>query len=136
MVELLRPLDHFHAATSKNVGRSQEHRIADPLRHPLSLVATARDAVGRLFEAEALDQRSKPLAVLRKVDAVGRSPEDRNACGLQLFGKLQRRLTAELDDDAQEVALLLLAKNDLKYVLGCQWLKIEPIGCVGVGRDR
>ena len=105
MVELLRPVDHLHPPPAEHVGRAQKHRIADPLGDPQRLVAAARDAVGRLFQAEPLDQRREPLAVLGKVDAVGRGAEDRHARRLQLFGELQRRLPAELDDHAQQFAL-------------------------------
>ena len=50
-------------------------------------------------------------------------------------GELQRRLAAELDDDADELAGLLLGAQDLQHVLGRQRLEIEPVGGVVVGRD-
>ena len=136
MVELLRPLDHLHAAPAEHVGRPQQHRIADPLRDPHRLVAAARDPVRRLLEAELLHQRREPLAILGEVDAVGRGPEDRHARRLQLLGKLQRRLPAELDDHAEQFALLLLPPDDLQHVLGRQRLEIEPVRRVRVGRHR
>ena len=82
------------------------------------------------------DQRREPLAVLGQVDAVGRGAEDRHARRLQLRGELQRRLPAELDDDAEQLALLLLAPDDLEHVLGRQRLEIEPVRGVRVGRHR
>ena len=85
---------------------------------------------------EPLHQRGEALAVFGEVDAVGRGAEDRHARLLQLLGQLQRRLPAELDDHADELALLLLAADDLEHVLGGQRLEIEPVRGVGVGRHR
>ena len=84
----------------------------------------------------SLHQLGEALAVLGEVDAVGRGAEDRHARLLQLLGELQRRLPAELDDHAEQLALLLLAPEDLEHVLGGQRLEIEPVGGVVVGRDR
>ena len=50
--------------------------------------------------------------------------------------ELQRRLAAELDDDADERRPGLLGAQDLQHVLGGQRLEIEPVGGVVVGRDR
>ncbi len=136
MIELLGPVDHLHRAAAKHVAWAQQHRIADPLRHRDRLVAAAGEAVGGLLEAELVDQLGKPLAVLGKVDAVGRGAEDRDSVGLKLGGELERRLPAELDDHALELALLRLAMEDFEHVLGRQRLEIETVAGVRVGRDR
>src|SRR3982751_3139786 len=115
MVELLRAFDDLHAAPAQHVRRPQEHRVADPFRHPQRLVAAAGNAVGRLLEPELLDERSEPLAVLGEIDAVGRSAKDRHARRLQLRSELERRLPAKLDDHSEKLALLLLALDDLEY---------------------
>ena len=47
----------------------------------------------------------------------------------------QRRLAAELHDDAEELAGLLLGAQDFEHVLGRQRLEIEPVRRVVVGRD-
>ena len=82
------------------------------------------------------DQRREPLAILGKIDAVGRRAEDRNARQLQPLRKLQRRLAAELDDQAEQFAMVLLAPHDLENVLRRQGLEIETVRRVRVGRDR
>ena len=48
--------------------------------------------------------------------------------------ELQRRLAAELDDDAQRPALALLGDH-VEHVLGRQRLEIEAVGGVVVGGD-
>ena len=50
-------------------------------------------------------------------------------------GELERRLPAELHDDAEQLAVALLDPHDLDHVLGGQRLEIEPVGGVVVGRD-
>ena len=89
----------------------------------------------RLLEAELADQLLEAVAVLGEVDHVGRGAEDRHLRVLERRGELQRRLAAELDDDAVERALRLLDADDLEHVLGGQRLEIEPVGGVVVGRD-
>ena len=60
------------------------------------------------LEAELVEQPLEAVAVLGEVDRVGRRAEDRHAGLLQRLGELQRRLAAELHDDAEQRAVLLL----------------------------
>ena len=55
---------------------------------------------------------------------------------LQRLRELQRRLAAELHDDALDLAVRLLGAHDLQHVLCGQRLEIEPVGGVVVGRHR
>ena len=80
----------------------------------------------------SLANRSRSSA--RSIDRAG--AEDRHPRRLQLGRELQRRLPAKLDDHAEQLALRLLALDDFEHVLGGQRLEIEPVGRVGVGRDR
>ena len=47
--------------------------------------------------------------------------------------ELQRRLAAELDDDAVQRAGRLFGAQDLEHVFGCQRLEIEPVRRCVVG---
>ena len=85
-------------------------------------------------EVELLQELLEAVAVFGKIDHVGRGAEDRDAGLLQRVGELQRRLAAELDDDADQLALRLLGAQDLQHVFGRQRLEIEPVGGVVVGR--
>ena len=67
---------------------------------------------------------------------VDRGAEDRRARLLDDVGELQRRLPAELDDDALERPLLALLVEDGEHVLLGQRLEIEPVRRVVVGRNR
>ena len=87
------------------------------------------------FRPKLCNQMRETLAVLGKVDAVRLGSEDRNARGLQFRSQLQRRLPPKLHDDAEQFALFRLARDDLEHVFGGQWLEIEPVGRVRVGRN-
>ena len=91
---------------------------------------------GGLPEAELVDQAGEALAVLGEVDRVGRGAEDRDPLLLQRRGELERRLPAELDDHAEQLAARRLDMEDLEHVLGRQRLEIEAVGRVVVGRHR
>ena len=52
---------------------------------------------------------------------------------LQRLRQLERGLPAELDDHADQLAVLLLDVQDLEHVLGGQRLEIEPVRRVVIG---
>ena len=70
-------------------------------------------------------------AVLGAVDGVGRRAQDRHARLLERDDQLERRLPAELDDDAAGP----LALHDVHHVLERQRLEVEAVGGVVVRRD-
>ena len=136
IVELGGPVDDLHRPAAEHVGGPGQHRIADPLGDRDRLVAAAGDAVQRLPEVEPVDQIGEALAILGEVDRVGRGAEDRDALVLERLGELQRRLPAELDDDAMERAVRRLDMEDFEHVLDRQRLEIEAVGGVVIGRHR
>ena len=83
-------------------------------------------------DAELVEQPAEALAVLGEVDRVERRAEDRNARVLERARELQRRLAAELDDDA----VRLLALADGEHRGGVERLEVEAVARVVVGRDR
>ena len=83
---------------------------------------------------ELVDQLLEALAVLGEVDRVGRGAEDRDAGGLERLGQLERRLAAELHDQAQQLAGAALDLDQLDHVLGGQRLEVQAVGGVVVGR--
>ena len=135
-VELLVVADDLHGPAAQHVGGPDHHRVADLVRAGEGLVAAAGDGVDRLGDLQPVQQLLEALAVLGQVDGVGRGAEDRDAGVLQRLGQLQRRLAAELDDDAQQLAVRLLDVDQLQHVLGGQRLEVEAVGGVVVGGDR
>ena len=70
----------------------------------------------------------------RPVDRRGRRAE--HELGRQLRRQLERRLAAEGDDDAHQVAELLLRLDHVEDVLERERLEVQAVGRVVVGRDR
>ena len=128
-------MDDLHGAAAEHVRWPHDDRVADARGDRERLVDRPAGAVGRLTQAEALEQRLKALAVLGQIDGVGRRADDRHAGGLERIGEAQRRLAAELDDDADQRAARLLDARQLDDVLDGQRLEVEPIRGVVVGRD-
>ncbi len=90
-----------------------------------------RRGVGRRLVAEPREQRAEAPAILGEVDRVDACAEDRHARILQPGGELQRRLAAELHDDA----LGLLDLHDAEHVVERQRLEVQAVGGVVVRRD-
>ncbi len=76
------------------------------------------------------------LSYLGEIDHVRRGAEDRHIRLFQWLGELERRLAAELHDDAVQRSVRALGVDDLQHILGGQRLEIEPVRGVVVGRDR
>src|SRR5712675_659407 len=131
-LEILLLVHDLHRAPAEHVARTHHQRIADFLRETQRIGFSARRAVGRLLEPEAIDELLEALAVFGHVDHVGRGADDRHSVRLEIPGELQRRLTAELDDHA--VGFFLV--DDLEDVLQRKRLEIEAVGGIVVGRDR
>ncbi len=95
-------VDDLHGAAAEHVGRAHDQREAELAGDGARLLDRLGDAVLRLGEVELVQQLLEAVAVLGEVDHVGRGAEDRDAGLFQRVGELQRRLAAELDDDAEQ----------------------------------
>src|SRR6185437_13726453 len=98
-------------ATPEHVRGTDDDRITEAVGDSARLAGRAGNAAVGLLQAELDDQLLEPVAVLGEVDGVRRGAEDRHACGFERAGKLQRRLAAELHDNALERALRLLRSD-------------------------
>ena len=94
-------------------------------------VFVGRGAVRRLVEAELVEHLLEKFAVLGALDRFDRGADDRHAVGLETGGEIERRLPAELDDDA----VGLLAMADVEHVLEGERLEEKFVAGVVVGRD-
>ena len=135
-VELRAVAHDLHGAAAEHVGRADHHRIADLVGDGARGARRGGDAVLRLAQLERVEQLLEALAVLGEIDHVGRGAEDRHLGLLQRLGELERRLPAELHDDAVQRAVGALGVDDLQHVFRRQRLEIEPVGGVVVGRHR
>ena len=108
---------------------------AEPLGDEAGLLERIGDAVFGWVSSSFLMQLGEQVAVFGEIDAVGLGAEDRHAGLLDGVGEVERRLAAELHDDAEQRAVLLFALEDFDDVFLGQRLEIEAVGGVVVGRD-
>src|SRR2546426_2019639 len=85
----------------------------------------------RSRDAEPPRQRLEPLPILGDVDRVGGGAEDPYPRRLEGLRELQRRLAAELHHDSERP----LPPHDLEPVLQGEWLEVQLVRDVEVGRD-
>ncbi len=121
----------FHGAAAEHVARPHHQRIADFCGKPQCVGLVARGPVGRLPQAQIVQQFLEAFAVLGHVDHVRAGADDGHAVRLQVARELQRRLPAVLHHHA--VGLLLV--HDLEHVLQRERLEVEAVGSVVIGRN-
>src|SRR5579862_1666616 len=121
-----------HRPAAEDVRRTDEHRVADLVRHRDRLVARRRHPPPRRADVVRAQEAREALAVLGEVDRVVRRPQDLVAGLLDRARELQRRLPAELDDDA----LRPLPVADGEHRLGVERLEVQAVTRVVVGGDR
>ena len=129
-------VDDLHAAPAQDVRRPHQHRVGHLVGDRLRLLERGRHAVLGRGQPRLGEHPAEGTALLGQVDRLGRGPDDRDAGVGQPLGQAERRLAAELADDAGDRAGLLLGVDDLEHVLERQRLEVEPVGGVVVGRDR
>ena len=88
--------------------------------------------VGRRLQPQLVEQSAEARAVLGAVDRLHRRAQQWNTGGRQPRRQLQRRLAAELDDDA----LGPLELDHAEHVVQGERLEVEAVRGVVVGRDR
>ena len=128
-------MDDRHRPAAQHVGGANDQRKPEIGGDETRLLDRIGDTVLGLLQAELVEEPLEAVAILRQIDGVDRSPKDRRARLLDRVGELQRRLAAELDDDALERPALALLVENGEHVLSRQRLEVEPVRRVIVGRD-
>ena len=100
LVERFVVVHDLHRAAAEHIRRTHEHRIADAARDLKRLAGVARHAVGGLAQAELVEHCAELLAVFGAVDRADRRADQGSAGALEAAGEVERRLAAELHDDA------------------------------------
>ena len=86
-------------------------------------------------QAGGVEDVAEQLPLLGEVDRLGARAEDPVAGILDALREPERRLAAELADDAEDLARLRLGVQHLEDVLERQRLEVEAVAGVVVGRD-
>ena len=85
---------------------------------------------------EFFEEFAETLAVFSQIDRLGRGSDNADACGLERERKVQRRLPAELHDDADWRSSGSFMLADGKHIFERERLKVKAIAGVVVGRNR
>ena len=99
-----------------------------------SSTVVAVPCLGAGRPASASTRPNAPRSSARWIDS-GEVPTIGHPGVLERLRQAERRLAAELHDDARDRAGLLLGVDDLQDVLQGERLEVEPVGGVVVGRD-
>ena len=105
-------VDDLHASATQNVRWAQQDRVADVFSDAFNFFRRPAQAVGGLEQANIVQQLLEPFPVFRQINGIGRCTENRNPCLFQSRSNFQRRLPAELHDDAFERAAFLFLARD------------------------
>ena len=109
-----------HRATAEHVGRPHEHGVSDPLCRGDGLLGVAGDRPVRRAQPELGEQVAEALAVLGEVDGRGLVPRIGTPALDQPARQLERRLPAELHDDADR-PLALTTSSTSSAVSGSKY---------------
>ena len=130
--EIVFAIYDLHRPAAEHIRGPHHERITDRPGRGHGLLDIARRGIGRLFEAEFMQQFLKAFPVFSQINGIRAGADDRRAGRGQLARELQRRLPAVLDDHA----VWLFNMDDLQHIFQRQRLKIQAIRGVVIGRDR
>jgi hypothetical protein len=131
VVELVGVVDDFHGSAAEDEAGADDDGETEAFGDFAGFGGVGGHAVGGLAEAELFDHGGELGAVFGPGDAVGAGAEHDDALFLESVGQVQRRLAAELDDDAVGA----FAADDGEDVLKRERLEIEAVGGIVVGGD-
>ena len=119
-----------HGASAEDVAGADQDRVAEFLRDGQGAFDSRGGTAGRLRDVELLKQAAEAVTVFGEIDGVGIGADDRYAVGFQRQGQIERRLSAELHNDA----VGLLGLEDVEDVLKSEGFEVQPVGRVVVSR--
>ena len=125
-------IDNFHASAAQYIGRADHNRISDSTGDGDGLFYSGGHTGFRHGNFQLVHHLPEQIPVLSQIDHGRRGTQYLYAVFLQLTGKVQRCLSAELSDYAQWFFFLVNAE----YIFQGQWFKIQFIRGVIVGRHR
>ena len=119
---------HFHAPAAQHVGGAHHHRIADLSGNLQGFFHRGGHAGFRHGNRQFFHHFPEQIPIFRQIDDCRGGAQDLHPVFLQFGSQVQRRLSAELSDDAYGFFFLINAEN----VLQGQRLKIQLVGGVVV----
>ncbi len=89
-----------HGAAAQHVAGAHQHRQADLAGDASGFFGNERGAVARLRNSQFFEQAAEATAIFGEIDRFGSGADDGHAVALQFQREIERRLPAELHDDA------------------------------------
>ena len=136
-LQLVRVSCEAAAGTAQSEGGTQDHRVADVLRRPDSLVQVVGDLRGNHRLPQLQAQLLEEFPVLGLLDALIAGAQQlhaafgQDALLLELHSQVQPRLAPDAGDDGVGP----LEAEDLRQILHRQGLHVDLVGNGGVGHD-
>ena len=122
---------YVHRRPREDIRGPYQHRIADFVDEVPDIVHRGQLLPARLVDAQRIDHRRELVAVFRPVDVVGVGSQDVDATALQRQGQVVGDLAA----DADHHAVWFLDGADLQDGLEAEFVEVEPVAAVVVGRN-
>ena len=133
-------VDDLHATSAEHVRRPHQDRVPDVGGDAAGLLEAGGHPESRRGQAGVLEHLAELAAILGQVDRLGAGADDRHTSVREPLRKTERRLTTELDDDADDTGTACARGGfgvvDLEHVLEGQGFEVQPVGGVVVGRHR
>ena len=138
LLQLLAVVGEAAARTAQREGRTQHHRIADPLGGGDALLHVVGDMRRQHRFAQPLAQFLEQLAVFGLLDALERRTQNLDLALLQhaLLGQLHGQIQARLAAQPRHDGIGTLVTDDLGHVFERQRLHIDLVGDMRVGHNR
>ena len=107
-------IHNLHCAPTEHKRRPHQHGIIQLVRGSQRFLFVGSEAVGRLRDVQLVQHRGKHFAILRALDALRARAQNVYAIGLQIEREIQRRLPAELRNDAPAFFTLINVQHILE----------------------
>src|ERR1035437_9071796 len=125
-----------HGSPSEDIRRTNQHRESDLLRRFDRLFDRGHHGAGSLRDVEFLEQFPEALAVFGEINRFWRGADDVDAGGFEWQREIERRLTAELHNDADRRAAGSFVLADGEHVFERERFEVEAVAGVVIGGDR
>ena len=132
MAKLLLIVADVHGGAGQHIGRPYQDREADLLDELVDIFQRRQFLPARLVHFQLVDNARELVAVFRPVDVFRPGPQDRNAA----VGKPQCQVVRDLTADGDHDAVRILHLHDVHDTLVGQFVEIQAVAHVIIGRDR
>ena len=126
-------IDDLHTAPAQHIGGTNQHRVPNLIGNAFGALEGVCGTILRREQATFFQHTRKFAAVFGEVNSLGSSAQNRHTSIFEGFRKLQRSLSAQLHENAQQAARAALRFNNFEHVFQRQRLKIQASRNIIVG---